>query len=934
MWYFCQINKNLIIFEDKTFHLKLISFKILFFYLFTSIVYSQELLPFVENYSKYNYQGDNQIWSIEQGNDKAMYFANNHYFLRYDGAKWEKYTLPNKTIIRSVCVDGDKIYTGSYKEFGYWFRQDGKMIYVSLSKGKKVFNENGNDEIWKVFKFRNKLYFQSFNEIYILNKGKITTLNLPFQISYCFQIDNELLLASIKNGVYRLKGTLFEKIEKWKSLENNVIHSIDKNNDKTFIFTQKSGVFVADETGISPWNNALNEVLKTSIINVAKFTNPNRLIVGTASKGVYIVNMHDGSFININRKNVLMNNSILSIGFDNEKNLWLGLDNGISHIEINSPVSIFSDNSGTLGSVYSVAKIDNGYLMASNHGIFKYEDKTLDLIPNSQGQAWNISKIKDQYIIGHNEGTFLYENEVLKKINAINGGWNLSKSNISNSYLQAIYSGVVVYDNINDFYQFKQIKDFYKPIKYVAQNKVNEIWAADNYRGLYRVIYDENYTAKKIDNVSAQNKISNDFGVKIFEFRNEILFLIDNTWYTYNSITNLLEKNILFNSNFKGVSDIVAIDDDNFLVLQSGFLYLIHSDGNKFVWNFIQEKYYRGKIINDNLKVFRDKDQYLLNLDDGFISLQLKKKKKSIPQIKIEGFSGGDLISSQSKIKYNSELELHIISGLYGSENPNLFYKIDGDKDFVPINDASFTLNNLNSGFHKFIIYYNDGTKMNRVSSFEFTVTKPWYFSIYMIVFYILAIAVILYLYYKWNKLRYNQKSAIREEELRHQKKILEIELKAENELNIQEYEKHILELEIQTKSSEVAGKSLSIAKQSEMIEKIQQILDNETDINKIKSDVKKAIKINAINKHEWEVFESNLNQIHNEFIVNLFKKYPDLTSKDIKLCVYLKMNLSSKEIAPLMNISFRGVELHRYRLRKKLGLNPEENLNKFLLSL
>jgi len=198
---------------------------------------------------------------------------------------------------------------------------------------------------------------------------------------------------------------------------------------------------------------------------------------------------------------------------------------------------------------------------------------------------------------------------------------------------------------------------------------------------------------------------------------------------------------------------------------------------------------------------------------------------------------------------------------------------------------------------------------------------------------YLLIIGTISYLYYKWNKMRYIQKLALREEELKHQKKILEIELKAENELNSKEYEKHILELEIKSKSSEVVGKSLSIAKQSEMIESIQDILDHETDINKLKSEIKKAIKSNSLNKHEWETFEENLNQIHNQFSINLSKKYPNLTSKDIKLCIYLKMNLSSKEIAPMMNISFRSIEIQRYRLRKKLNLTKEENLSKFLLS-
>ena len=909
-------------------------FKTLFFLFITLNSYAQSLLPFVENYSKYNYQGDNQTWNLAQGNDAAMYFANNHYFLRFDGVKWEKYSLPNRTIIRSIFINQNRIFSGSYKEFGYWERQNGRMIYTSISKDKKLFNDNGNEEIWKIFKFNNAIYFQSFNEIYIYRDGTIETINLPFQISYAFVVADELLLASIKDGVYKLKGTSFKKIKNWNVLDNNVIHAIEKRGSTYYVFTQKNGVFTGDESGLKPWNNALNNTLKTSLINNAQFVSGSKLVICTASTGVYIVDFSNKSTLNISRSNFLINNSVLAIGLDKEQNLWLGLDNGIAQIEINSPVSIFSDNTGALGSVYSVAKIKDSYLIASNHGIFKYDNINLSHLPNSQGQAWNISTVNGQYIIGHNEGTFLYENNTLTKLNSINGGWNFSKSNINNSYLQATYSGIVIYDDDRDFTKFHQIKDFYKPIKYVAQNKRNEIWAADNYRGLYRVFYDENYKAKKVENITAKNKISNDFGIKIFEFRNEILFLIDGNWYTYNSLSNVLEKNKLFNSNFSGISDVVAIDENNFLVLQSNLLYLIQSKNNKFIWNLIQEKYYRGKIINDNLKVFYDNNQYLLNLDNGFISLQLAKDKNIKPSIIIEAFSNKKLITQKSNINYNSELELHVITGLFGYHNPNLFYKLDNAEKAIPISNGLITFNNLDSGSHEAIIYYNDGIKMQELSIYSFTVSRPWYLSFYMIALYFLVIGLILFLYYKRNKIRYHQQLAIKDEELRHQKKILEMQLKTENQLNLQEYEKHILELEIQTKSSEVAGKSLSIAKQSEMIENIHNILEVESDLNKLKSEIRKSIKINAINKHEWEVFESNLNQIHNEFIVNLLKEFPNLTSKDIKLCVYLKMNLASKEIAPLMNISFRGVELHRYRLRKKLDLKTTDNLNKFFLNM
>jgi AraC family chitin signaling transcriptional activator len=896
---------------------------------------AQELLPFVENYSKSNYQGDNQIWSAVQGKDNAMYFANNNYLLRYDGVKWEKYKLPNKTIIRSIMVEGDKIYSGSYQEFGYWYRKDAKMYYVSISKGKKVFDEkNNNDEIWKIFKFNNKIYFQSFNGLFIYDGKVIKEKKIPFLISYCFVVENQVLIASVEKGIYRLKNDEIEKVNGLSLLENNVIHSIQEYQGKTYFFTKKHGVYVLENNVLSAWKNDLNEVLKSANINVAQFIKNKKLIIGTANNGVYVLDLTDGIYKNINRNNVLMNNSILSIGQDNENDLWLGLDNGIAHIEVNSPISIFYDSSGILGSVYSVASTPKGYLMASNHGVFKYENKHLSLIPGTQGQAWVISKIDEQYLIGHNEGTFIYKNDMFSRLSDINGGWNLTKSSINNSYLQATYSGVVIYDDVNNLKQKIAIKGLLKPIKYLAQNRKNEIWAADINRGLYRILYNDSFETTKVDNVTQRSKISNDFGVKIFEFRNEILFLINNSWYTFNSFTNQLEANQLFNKNFKNVSNIVSIDENHFMVLQDGLLYHIYALGTKFIRNSIQEKYYKGKIINDNLKIFKDKNNYLLNLDDGFVSLDLKYNIKEKANVKIEAFSSDVLVKNNSKIEHNSELRIDVISGIYGASKPDLFYRLNGEKEFIPITEGLILLNNLNSGSHEVTIYNNDGLLYNKVSNFQFEVANAWYFSIWMILVYIIVVGVILYVYYKWNKMKYIQKLKLQKEELKHQREILKMELKAENELNRQEYEKHILELELHSKSSEVAGKSLSIAKQSEMIENIQNILDSESDFNKLKSEIKKAIKINAVNKHEWEVFETNLNQINNEFIIALSKKYPNLTPKDIKLCVYLKMNLSSKEIAPMMNISFRGVELHRYRLRKKLGLSQEEILSKFLLSI
>lgn len=915
----------------KTFVLKF-PVKLFLLFLIGFQMRAQELLPFVENFTKSEYRGDNQNWNITQGRDHAVYFANNHYFLRYNGVKWEKYTLPNKTIIRAVLAIGDKIYCGSYKEFGYWKRIAGKMRYFSLTEGQNLFSgRSANEEIWKIFTKEGRIYFQSFNELFIYDAHGIEKIRFPFQISYCYLIDNEIYVGSVRNGVYRMHGKNFIRIEQWAAVNHDVIHHIEKRNGSRYVFTKTNGIFEDQNGELIPWENPLNGKLKEEVIITAKFVNDSLLAIGTVQQGLYLVNMNDGSYRNINRQNAIKNNAVLSIAVDRENDLWLGLDNGIAHVEVNSSVNVFTDNSGILGSVYALSTIADDYLFVTNHGVFIYKDKKLEPVPNSQGQVWDIYRLNGHYIIGHNDGTFIYDGSQLKKVNSISGGWKFLKSDYDDAYFQAHYSGIVCYTG--DFSNPKPLEGLTKPIRNIVQNKPGELWAADNYRSLYRITYGADFKTRLIENVSQQNGIAHDFGVKMFSYKNEVLFLIDKIWYTYNPITAKLEKDKVFNDSFPNISDIIPIDEARFLILNAGLLYVVSQQGQRFVWELIPEKYYEGKLILEDSRIYKKGNKIFLNLDDGFMSYELKKDAVPNNKITVEGFYNGSLITDKTDIKYNQPVEINVISGKYGYSQQDLFYRINGG-EYFRVRKGYLLLNNLHSGNQQLEFYSFNGAEYVKVSDFQFDVDNPWYFSVWMVLVYILLISGSFYLYYKWNKLRYMQKLQFKEEELRHQQKIRELELKAENELNIQEYEKHILELEVQTKSSEVAGKSLSIAKQGEMIDNIRQILQQEDDVDRIKSEILKAIKINSVNKHEWEVFESNLNQIHQGFITSLSNKFPQLSSKDIKLCVYLKMNLSSKEIAPLMNISFRGVELHRYRLRKKLGLMPEENLYKFMLTI
>ena len=129
-----------------------------------------------------------------------------------------------------------------------------------------------------------------------------------------------------------------------------------------------------------------------------------------------------------------------------------------------------------------------------------------------------------------------------------------------------------------------------------------------------------------------------------------------------------------------------------------------------------------------------------------------------------------------------------------------------------------------------------------------------------------------------------------------------------------------------------------------QMIQKSKSLNSIKKDLGKLSREIGDDIISNHINsmvrkidreidtKGQWEVFENHFESVHEEFLKRLKLQYPDLTPRELKLCAYLRLNISSKEIATLMNISTRGVEISRYRLRKKLDLAHDTNLTEFIM--
>jgi AraC family transcriptional regulator, chitin signaling transcriptional activator len=168
--------------------------------LLVSVSVEAQYTPYFQNYVLSEYNAGNQNWDVSKAENGKVYVANNNGLLEYDGLKWNFKELPNKTIIRSVLAYKDRVYTGSYEEFGFWERNlKGEIIYFSLSDSIKE-KISQDEEIWQIIIYKDTIVFRSFFSVYMYSPtGEIKKMN-PGSIVLACNVINEELYVYIKKG--------------------------------------------------------------------------------------------------------------------------------------------------------------------------------------------------------------------------------------------------------------------------------------------------------------------------------------------------------------------------------------------------------------------------------------------------------------------------------------------------------------------------------------------------------------------------------------------------------------------------------------------------------------------------------------------------------------------------------------------------------------
>lgn len=936
-------------------------------------------VPYIHSYTKSEYKAGTQIWQIEKNSKNFMYFANNNGLLEFDGAHWQLYGLPNPSIIRCLQIDAnDRIYIGQQNDFGYLEPDaNGRLKYRSLLDQVPPGDRNF-EEIWKIHLTPFGVVFQSYTHVFIYRDDHLIPLRLKNRIWFSFYVNGRLFIQDVKEGLKEYQHNELVDLPGVDELKDKRIWAmLSVNSSQILIATAKNGVFIYDGEKLTPWKGEANEFLeKNQLFSAAKFDDK-YYALGTVQNGIIITDENGNVIQHINKRKGLQNNTVLSIGTDRDENLWLGLDNGIDYIDISSPITYMFNPEG-LGATYTSIVYNGKLYVGTNHGLFVKDwperssigSEGFRFIPKTVGQVWYLGVHQGVLLCGHDNGTFVIKGENATQISNANGAWMFIDPIQDKNYLiGGNYLGLTLFKmGPNHEWQFvRQIKGFSESSKLLAQDKHGNIWMSHGFKGIFRITLNE-----KLDSVvnykfyNSTKGLPSDLYNNLMTIGQNIIFTTQNGIYTYNEATDRFERSDYYNNLLEQQTNIDYVKEDQY----NNIWYA--SASNIGVMRYQEDGTYSrvsapfeklsGRIITgfENINVV-DRQNTFIALEDGLAHyspnyqytqktilktyirelVNLKNQRifypslinKPLPEDSLTfAYKGNHLEFSYSSPDY---MNLGKIKYSYYLENYSKNWSSWSEK-------TGCEFMNLPEGTYRFLVKATDPFENESdIASFSFSINPPWYRSNVFYLIYLLTALIIIglvawFVYYRVQVSKRKERLKNLQE---YRKKVQQYQRDALiSEKEIIKLRNEQLRTEMIHRDKELANQTMDLIRKNKFLTKIKQDLEH---IRKTSSDEGLKDKISSLinridrdvdHKKQWEVFETAFDEVHEDFLTRLKAQYPTLTPKELKLCAYLRLNISTKEIAPLMNISVRGVEICRYRVRKKLDIARDENLTKLII--
>ena len=957
------------------------------FFLFIWIICYQPIagqntigLPRIINYDNSDFHAGAQTWDIKQAKNGIMYFGNSEGLLTFDGTHWALYSLPNKTIVRSLYIDKDnRIYAGGQDEFGYFFPDNkGSLQYHSL-KDLIPKPQNQFADIWDIEPFGESLFFRATDRIFELKNNHIRVYPSGSEWRFIKNVDSRLIAQDKAEGLLEFKNNGWYPLCR-KPFDDFLVSGITSfGNDSLLISTLKNGLFTLSNGNISI-KKADEEFVRNHIYSLAKISNT-EYVAGTTSDGCLIFNREGQIVQKITRLEGLQNSNILCLFLDANNNLWAGLNNGISFVAYNSAIKHILPNKSNDLSGYSTLIFKNKLYIATSDGAYmtslSFENSDLSFskgdftqIKNSNGQVWKIDEVNQQLLMGYNDGAFLITNNDAAPITKGSGAWlfvPVSSIFPSKTILTGTYTGIETLKfSENKFTDAGKVEGINESLRLLEIDNNNDIWASHPYRGIYKINISADEKKCTSELLTASEGLPSSLGNYVFKVKNRIVFATEKGIYEYDAATKKFMPSAFFEPVF-GRREMRYLHEDpegNIWFCTEKQVGVVSFNksivGEPFTITYFPEL--TGDILTGSENIYPfNKENIFIGSKKGVIHLNYekytsKKPKPSILLTLVKAIGNGadsilfgghlkeDSLSffpeKKDIIRLNSNFNsfhFEYSSPAYGLQNNIEYsYQLSGyDASWSPWSTkAEKDYTNLPSGKYTFNIKARDNLgHESGIVAFTLIVNPAWYSTIWAKIFYTFSIGLLLFLYYKWQDRKLHLQQLKFEEE---QKRLKELHL-----LKIEKSEKEIIKLqneklanEVKFKNKELADATMHLVERGNTLVKVKDELQRLYTKTGNNHDVKQTLQLLKDvekNNSNWEQFALHFNEVNNDFLNKLKSRFPKLSNTDLKVCAYLQLNLSSKEIAQLMNISVRGVEISRYRLRKKLQIPTEQSMNDFL---
>ncbi len=880
-----------------------------------------------------------QAWGIEANDPDYTYIATGYSIAIYNGHKWSTFSHPQHYFIRTLYYDPNskRLYVAGDGFFGYLVRDNmGNFIYENLHNSK---NSTGVDLFWRIYDRDGFIYFQTSNNIFAYTPltGQIHTLSTSGRISFLHNLSDRLLVQ-IDSKFYQIYGTQLKEVG--LECDYEVIF-IDEHQDELIFFTTRNGVFTLNSNGDRRvWGDkVVQDYMSKNYISCGTKLKKGGYAVGSSTDGFAIIN-NDGTFrIAYNEIDGLPYTTAMSIAEDNNSVLWIGFDGIISKLDQNDATSALISYNKKIGSVFNVCQSNGITYMATNKGVYMIDKKhNVELVAGSEGTAWQIYLIDNKIYTCHINGFLRIEDgKVVERLNET--AWRLHQiTNREGLYLLLDGNGAIVFQATPNGLKFRnRLENCTEKLNYILIDIYGAIWLNGFYGEVKRIKTDRDFRRVQVVQSYPINELKNEWiGMSMLDSR--VLFFNDNNCYNYSIENDVIIENSYYSSLFatagRTIGSITQYGEE-FVYISGDYIGIIERHpNNKLIHKgliFHSEEY--KHIINHFRSISFDGSYASLGIENGAVYYNMvgnnENLHKELALDKLEYNIDGEVMYADISNLPHIE-DFHPRAKDFSLSVRNLTHN---DTYYISIDDSTWQCRSSEIKLEK--LDFGVGSHTIRLRSTmestpyeikfriapRFTATG-WFWALILLCLFLILLGV--YLYYK-----------IRIKVIHHK-----LERKKEDEILRAkiEYETEQLHSTIKEQSKQLTNFAMNRIHLNNLLGEIQgdiiNIKSGDFTIQSQLRSVSKKITYFKQSDQDWKNFERYFNQVYDGFFDVLTQQHPNLTKGDLKIAAYIRLGLSSKEIASLMNVSSSSVDMARYRLRKNLGLAPEDSLTRFISSL